>query len=85
MKTILVVTKDIITGEAVTSPQMAKNEAEAKRSWGVSIANLAKNNIKNTPVEDYQLFKVGEMDTETLQITPCVEFLANGPDFIGRE
>lgn len=42
MKVILVVTKDTVTGEAVTAIQANKNEAEAKRAWGMAIQEIEK-------------------------------------------
>ena len=82
MKMILVVTKDTVTGECTTAPQMNRNELDAKRSWGLAIAQINANNPNNIPIKDYQLFKIGTFDTETLVIEPCIEFLANAQEFI---
>lgn len=81
MKLLLTINKDTITGEATTAPQFSRNVAEAKREWGYAISEIAKNNPK-IPVKDYQLYAVGTFNTETLEIQPKVDFLANAADYI---
>lgn len=82
MKTIIVITKDIVKGEAVTTPQVFNNIADAKRSWAMSINEINKDNPTNIPIKDYQLFSLGTFDTATLEIEPKVEFIANAAEFI---
>lgn len=82
MKMILTVTKDVITGEATNSPNISRNDADAKRSWGNAIAELCEHNPTKIPIKDLQLYKVGIFDTETLEITPCTEYLCSAQEFI---
>ena len=82
MKTILVVTKDVITGECTTSPNMYRNEADAKRAWGNAIAELSRDPKTNVPYKDFTLHKVADFDTESLEITPCNKYLAGAGEFI---
>lgn len=82
MKIILVVTKDTVKGETTTPLQGHKNEADALRSWAMAINSLSKNNPDNVPIKDFQLYKVADFDTETLEITPDNKFLANAGEFI---
>lgn len=83
MKIGLYVTKDTVAGEATSQITMYKNEALAKRSWGNAIENIiATGNPEKVPVKDLQMFKIGEFDTETLEIVPCNEFIANGGEFV---
>lgn len=82
MKTILVVTKDTVTGDCTNSPAMYRNVAEAKRAWGNAITELSKNNPTNVPIRDLQLFSIGSFDTETLEIKSEIEFLCGGAEFI---
>lgn len=79
MKLVLTTTKDVITGEMAQQPQMFRNEAEAQRAFGHAMRQLKGESA--IPVTDYQLYKIGEIDTQTMEITPCVEFLANGGQF----
>lgn len=82
MKMILVVTKDTITGECATAPQMHRNEADAVRSWGNAINNLSKDKTTNVPYKDYTLHKIAEFDTESLEIIQCNKYLAGAGEFI---
>ena len=82
MKTVLVCTVDKITGDVTTSPQMFRNIPDAKRSWGNAISDISKNNVQKVPVEDLQLYCIGEFDTESLELTPKREYLCSGPEFI---
>lgn len=82
MKYSLYVTKDVIVGEAMTQINFYRNEAEAKRAWGNAISALSQNNPENIPIKDLQLYKIGEMNTETLEVVPCQEFIASGSEFI---
>lgn len=82
MKMDLVVTKDEVAEEAVSVISQYKNVALAKRAWGASISNIVQSgNPEKIPVQDLKLYKIGELDTETLQITPCCEFIASGAEF----
>lgn len=80
MKLVLTAVKDVVTGEMSTQPQMFRNVAESERSFKQAMSSLKDGAI---PATDYQLFKIGEIDTQTMEITPCVEFLANGGQFLG--
>lgn len=82
MKTVLVVTKDVVKGEAITQPTPFRNIADAKRTWAMSIEQLSKDNPNNVPIKDYQLHCLGTFDTETLEIESKVEFIANAAEFI---
>ena len=84
MTTILVVTKDVVTGEATTSPQMYRNIGEAKRAWGNAIAELSKNNPSNVPIRDLQLWQLGEFNTETLEIKPKTDLVCNAVEFLAE-
>ena len=79
MKLILTTTKDVVTGEMAQQPLMFRNEAEATRTFAHAMKNLK--NDDGIPVSDYQLYKIGTIDTQTMEIEPCVEFLANGSQF----
>ena len=82
MKMGLYVTKDEVAGETVSVVSQYKNEALAKRSWGASIANIVESgNPEKVPVQDLKMYKIGELDTETLIITPYCEFIASGAEF----
>lgn len=84
MKLVLTTTKDVVTGEMTQAPQMFRNTAEAVRAWGFAIKQL-RDEKSVTPVTDLQLYKIGEIDTETMEIKPCVEYLATGGQFIAGE
>lgn len=79
MKLILTTTKDVVTGEMAQTPQMFRNEAEATRAFAHAMKQLKGDS--SIPVSDYQLYKIGEIDTQTMEITAKVEFLANGAQF----
>lgn len=82
MKLGLFITKDEVAGESVSVISQYKNDALAKRSWGASIANIIESgNPDKVPVQDLKMYKIGELDTETLTITPCCEFIASGAEF----
>lgn len=81
MKLVLTCTKDVVTGEMATQPQMFRNIAESERSF--KQAMVALKNSDGIPATDYQLYKLGEIDTQTMEITPCVEFIASGAQFLG--
>lgn len=80
MKVILCITRDLVTGEAVTSPQIFRSVLEAERNWGMAMRQESAN--PSVPVKDFQLYKVGDFDTETLVITPDVQFLHNAVEFL---
>lgn len=79
MKLILTTTKDVVTGEMAQQPMMFRNEAEATRAFAHAMKKLKGDS--SIPVTDYQLYKIGEIDTQTMEIIPKVEFLANGAQF----
>lgn len=79
MKLVITTTKDVVTGEMAQQPQMFRNIEESKRAFAYAMKQLK--NDSAIPVTDYQLYKIGEIDTRTMEITPCVEFLANGAQF----
>lgn len=79
MKLVLTTTKDVVTGEMAQQPQMFRNDADALRSFSYAMKQLKADS--SIPVTDYQLYKIGEIDTQTMEITPCIEFLANGAQF----
>lgn len=82
MKKILVITKDIVKGEAITEPQTFRNIAEAKRSWAIALKKVDMENPENIPLRDYQLWALGEIDTESLKIEAKEEFIANAAEFL---
>ena len=85
MKTILVATKDVVTGEIRGLPSMYRNEAEAKRAWGDAIKYASeRGNPDRLPLRDLNFFKIGEFDTESFKITPLetAEYLCCGGEFI---
>lgn len=81
MKYILTTTFDTVRGQMTQPPQFAENDAAAIRDWSYAIKQLSQDKDCRIPVTDLQLFKIGEIDTETRVITPCNEFLANGGQF----
>ena len=85
MKTILVATKDVVTGEVKGLPSMYRNEADAKRAWGDAIKYASeRGNPDRIPLRDLQLYKIGDFDTESLKITApkTAEYLCCGGEFI---
>ncbi len=85
MKTILVATKDVVTGEIRGLPSMYKNKAEAIRNWGDTIKfHSANGNPDRLPLRDLNFFMIGEFDTETFEITvpKTPEYLCCGGEYI---
>lgn len=82
MRYILTVNRDTVAEDCQRQINMYENVAVAKRAWGNGINYILRNgNPDNIPVEDLQLWKIGEFDTETMAITPCKEFIAAGAEF----
>ena len=84
MRNILTVTKDTVTGMQKTDIQQFVNDADAIRSWGNAIREMSKNPNNKMPLEDLQLYAIGYFDTETFEIVPRNDFLANANEFIGK-
>ena len=83
MKLTVTVTKDVIAEDCQRAINLYENAATAKRAWGNGINYLLKNgNPDNIPIKDLQLWKIGEFDTQTMEFTPCKEFIAAGAEFI---
>ena len=71
--------KDTVTGE-FGSPYLGKNDAEAIRGFEYGVTTPS-THIIYTHSRDMQLFKMGELDINTGEITSKVEFLASGSEF----
>jgi len=83
MKLILTMIKDTVAEDCQRAVTPYENNATAKRAFGNGIVYILKNgNPENIPVSDLELWKVGEIDTETMEITPCKEFIAAGAQFV---
>lgn len=80
MKYNLYSVKDVRVG--FDGPQLAINDGAALRNFADMVAN-DKSYISKHP-EDYQLFKIGEIELNTGDITPEVKFLANAIDFTAK-
>lgn len=78
MKYNLYAVKDTVTGE-FGAPYLGKNDNEAIRGFAYGV-NAPSNNLIHTHPEDMQLFKMGEFDIQTGEITSKVEFLKNGAE-----
>ena len=75
MKLKLYSVRDIVTGE-FDQPTMMHNDEQAKRSLANAVNSA--NNLAATNFADLQLFKIGEIDTETGEIASKVEMIATG-------
>ena len=71
--------KDTVRGE-FGSPYLGKNDAEAIRGFEYGV-NTPSQSILYTHSKDMQLYKLGEYNIDTGEITSCVEFLKNGAEF----
>ena len=75
MKQTLYAIKDIKSG-SFGSPVAEINEAVFIRTLTKEINENTRSSLYSWP-EDFQLFKIGEYDTETGSIKACVEFIRN--------
>jgi len=75
MKQTLYAIKDIKSGQFGT-PYPGTNEAVVIRQLTKEINENTRSSLYSWP-EDFQLFKVGEFDTEMGTIEACVEFIRN--------
>lgn len=83
MKYILTVTKDTVAEQCQRNIMLYENKEVAKRAWGNGINLILKQgNPDNIPVGDLELWMVGEIDTNTMEITPCKEFIVAGAQFV---
>ena len=82
MKVILCVTRDMVTGDTTTSPQIFRNELEAERSWSNAIREASLDPKMSIPVNDLQLYKIANFDTESLAVEPDIKFLHNAQEFL---
>lgn len=82
MKYIITTTKDKVMGQCQRVVNLNENEAVAERAWGNGIKMiLQQGNPEMIPVNDLELWKIGELDTETMEITPCKEYICAGAQF----
>lgn len=75
MKKTLYAIKDIKSG-SFGDPVAEVNEAVLVRQLTREINQNTRSSLYSWP-EDYQLFKIGELDTESGSIEACVEFIRN--------
>lgn len=86
MKNKLYSVKDhkFIFGEPFLSP----DDATAKRYFGMIVNNSQQGrNIMNYAPADFDLFRVGEFDSEAGRVEPCwpIEFVVNGASLVGDD
>ena len=83
MKYILTTTKDKVMKQSQRAINLYENNEVAERAWGNGIKMLLnQGNTEMIPVNDLELWKIGEIDTETMEITPCKEFICAGAQFV---
>ena len=82
MKYILTVTRDKVMKQCQRAINLYENEEVAERAWGNGIKMiLNQGNTEMIPINDLELYKIGEIDTETMEIKPCKEYICAGAQF----
>lgn len=60
--------RDVHTG--FMSPTVDQNDASAMRNFGHAV--MQSQSLMNSHPKDYSLYKIGEFETDTGEITPCM-------------
>ncbi|WGL31321.1 nonstructural protein [Dipodfec virus UOA04_Rod_907] len=74
MKLKIYAIKDVVVGDHF-NPFYLRNDEEAKRSFTNAMQEPGAKNVK-----DMQLFRLGEFNTETGELTASYEFLQGGAE-----
>ena len=75
------VTKDVVKGQTESPFYVRNNENEAKRAWGGAIKQLRASNPDNVPIDDLQLWKIGNFNVKTLEFKSDIKFICSGSEF----
>lgn len=85
MKINLYVTRDMLAGETTSAICQFKNDALAKRNFENSMEQIVQEgNPQKIPVRDLQLFRIGVLDTETLELENSNELICNAAEIVAK-
>ena len=83
MKLIMVTIRDTVAENCNGGISLYENVNVAKRAFENSVRIiLQEGNPQNIPLNDLRQYKIGEFDTETMEITPCNEFIEAGSTYV---
>lgn len=83
MKVIMVTIRDTVAENCNGGISLYENVNVAKRAFENSVrAILQEGNPQNIPLNDLRQYKIGEFDTETMEITHCNEFIEAGSTYV---
>lgn len=83
MKLIMVTIRDTVAENCNGGISLYENVNVAKRAFENSVRIiLQEGNPQNIPLNDLRQYKIGEFDTNTMEITPCNEFIEAGSTYV---
>ena len=83
MKLIMVTIRDTVAENCNGGISLYENVNVAKRAFENSVRIILQDgNPQNIPLNDLRQYKIGEFDTNTMEITPCNEFIEAGSTYV---